>query len=376
MTRRTHRFAVALLVASTLSVAGGRAQVPYRPSSTITVGVRADAPPFSYRRVGDPDRETLGDYGGYIVEICREVLRDMIVSGPFAGFAVEEHEVTAGSRWPKLESGRVDMLCGPDSITLDRLERYNASHPLFLSGITFISVDDSRFPRGVHCQAVIGLLENTTAETEGLRAIAKRDDLGGFDEALEVYLALAAESARADGAGELHAHFTSFEETLRTGEGSSSERIVPGRKEKISPADVKTERCPNGFQTGPVVFYDSHERGIRDLCDGNLLYYVADVDILARRAEGCDVIMHRETFTREAYGVFFRRDRTPLGSSVAGARAFPDSVLYAEFNNVLLRKMQRKENILDYEFRQEFKGEQPTEDLQRFFEGYKFASDF
>jgi len=38
--------------------------------------------------------------------------------------------------------------------------------------------------------------------------------------------------------------------------------------------------------------------------------------------------------------------------------------------------MQTTENILDYEFAIEFKGESPTADLQNFFDGYKFVVDY
>lgn len=352
--------------------------VPRAPRDVIVVGVRADARPFSYRSAIRANERILAGFGGYVVEVCRRVLSEMIVNGPFKGFEIEKRVVLTGERFGDLDARRVDMLCGPDSITLSRLFTYNASHPLFLSGVTYVSVADENFPRTRYCSAVVGLVQGTTAETEGLRKIAERGDLQLYDSALERYLALLSVHDKNLPDATPEERLQQFASALDAQLPPLSENDRPGR-DRIDPKSVVTENCPNGFDAGPVVFYDSHRRGLEDLCDGKILFYVADVDIITKRLAAmpdCVTIVHRETLTREVYGVFFRRDRTRPKRSATNPRRFTDSMLYAEFNNVLLRKMQKQENILDYEFAAEFDEVQPTEDLKRFFDGYKFASDY
>lgn len=351
-------------------------EIPYLPEKTITVGVQADARPFSYLSAAQTDEEMMPGYTGYMIEICRRVLSQMVSSGPFAGYTVDYRRVTTGDRLKDLDAGRIDMLCGPDSITLGRLYKYNTSHPLFLSGISYATVDNELFPLGRYCSAVLGLVGGTTAETEGLRKIDASNALQRYDAALERYLALYANRETAQSPSVLLARIKELKENISSG-FSSLDGESRG-KDRIDPSLIRTNNCPNGFKRGPVVFYDSHQQGIEDLCKGRILFYISDVDILSGRIKGCKVILQRETMTREAYGVFFRRSATRLSDSSASgpSMAFPDSALYAEFNNVLLRKMQTTENILDYEFSHQFKGETPTKDLQSFFDGYKFVVDF
>ena len=366
-----------LVFAFSLAVPVAAAEIPHRDAKTITVGVRGDARPFSYLSTAQAGEDLLPGYSGYMIEICRRVLAEMTTSGPFAGYRVLPRVVTTKSRLDDLDSGKVDMLCGPDSVTLSRLYKYNASHPLFLSGITYATVTDEQFPTTRYCDAVLGLVAGTTAETEGLRKIADSNILQLYDSALDQFLVVFANGGAADVPVDLLARIDDLKQNMSN--GFEIKNRARGQ-DPVNPASVKTDICPNGFNNGPVVFYDSHQQGIEDLCDGKILFYVADVDILSDRVSGCNVILQRETMTREAYGVFFRRSTQTPADAADAQRAtnaqFPDSALYAEFNNVLIRKMQTTENILDYEFANEFKVESPTEDLQEFFDGYKFVVDF
>ena len=171
---------------------------------TIVVGVRADAKPFSYRGHTDAGEKVLAGYRGYMVEICRRVLREVVASGPFRGFAVEGRVVSANDRFEALggreandrrgridEDETVDLLCGPDSVTTSRLRAHAVSQPMFVSGLTYAYVDPTSglFPRGPYCGGVVGVLRGTTAMSVGLRRLADENVLLRFDEALESYLA-------------------------------------------------------------------------------------------------------------------------------------------------------------------------------------------
>ncbi|MFK7893362.1 MAG: substrate-binding periplasmic protein [Granulosicoccus sp.] len=350
--------------------------IPYIAEKTITVGVRGDARPFSYLSGAQADETLLPGYSGYMIEICRRVLAEMTTSGPFAGYKVVPHVVTTAGRLSDLDAGKIDMLCGPDSITLGRLYKYNTSHPLFLSGITYATVGNALYPPGRYCGAVLGLVAGTTAESEGLRKIAESNALQRYDSALDAFLVLYANREEAKPPSRLQNAMKIMSNTLK--QGFATEQKRARGEDRVDPALVIDKFCPSGFEHGPVVFYDTHREGIEDLCEGRILFYIADVDILSDRLSTCDVILQRETMTREAYGVFFRRSTHDLAKQgkPASADYFPDSALYAEFNNVLIRKMQTTENILDYEFANEFKSETPTRDLQNFFDGYKFVVDY
>ena len=374
----------------------------------FVVGVRSDASPFSYKTVARVQEDILSGYGGYMVEVCRRVLSQMISSGPFSGFKIKPYDITAGNRFELLETGKVDMLCGPDSITLNRLKKNSASHPMFLSGLTYVSVANDAIPRTAHCDGVIGLVRRTTAESTGLGIIARNRELGRFHAPLEAYLAIMsnpegyevpnrdkeiAQSVLTDAVLDFlpkdGANDGQIKESMAR---KSAQPIEPGSNNGVSetvlhPADwivpetVTTGECRNGYTNGPVVFFDNHVSGLNALCSGEILFYMGDFDIIRERLNrmsNCETVMRRETITDEAYGAYFRKYKGEGSDENRPSRksSYLDSLLYAEFNNVLLQKMQVAESILDYEFIREFGDEKKTEDLQQFFDSFKFASHY
>jgi len=343
----------------------------------IIVGVRRDARPFSYRTAARHNEEVFPDFGGYMIEICRRVLSDMTRGvGPFRDFTVVTREVGVAGRFDALENENVDMLCGPDSITPNRLEKYNVSHPMFLSGLTWVTVENDEFPQGAYCKAVLGLLARTTAETVGLQVLADRNELFRFDQALEQYLALAR------GGGNTRTDTSLLSEVAGLISGyprGQSPADQPHRTwvEPIDSSTIVTKECPGGFKSGPVVQFSSHDDGLEALCNGEIFYYLGDRDILRSKEVGfasCGLDVKTKTMTKEAYGAYFRKTRWDQGGGASRHGRFPDSALQAQFNNVLLRLMQESSNILDYQFRREFSPELPTEELQNFFDSFKFAS--
>ena len=337
-------------------------------SNRLRVGLRADTPPFSYRTARRSDERILPGYGGYMVEICRRVLSRMTTDGPFEGFDVVAVRVNASERFERLRDGDIDLLCGPDSITSDRLQGYNASHPLFLSGVTYATVGNSQLPRSAYCEGVVGLLEGTTAETEGLRALSASDELLRFDAPVDAFLTVMAEQRGLADA------MKRFERRLSAPNDGEMAGLTDAAN-PVDPALVKTGECSDGHEVGPVVYYEHHDSGLEDLCNGKILYYLGDRDIIARKILDigrCNATVQRETLTKEAYGAYFR---SPGGGSTA-LGPLGDGTLYAVFNNVLLQKMQSGESILEYEFDREFGEKNKSSELTEFFDSFKYATDY
>jgi len=371
-------FLLFLLFVSSCKVQAAEDWLPRAYDKTIVVGLRDDSRPFSYASSAKSGEDVLKGYGGYMVEICRRVLSTMVndFDGPFAGYKVIPRPVKATERFSDLKSARIDILCGPNSITMERLKDFNVSLPLFLSGITYVRVKDHMLPRTKSdCRAIIGLLANTTAQTDGLREISERGLLSIYDSVVEQFLALPV----SDDSG-----ISSVETIQRLGvrikkyvEGDIGSGQSSGDNAVENQSSIKVPSCTDGYKTGPgpVVVYETHKEGIEDLCNGGVLFYVGDIDILRSRINSnrnCDdkQDLHHETLTSEAYAVyFFRSDRI-------GYRARPQqSLLFTEFNNELMQKLQRIEGILDYEFSREFRDTPPSEELSRFFAAYQFIKD-
>ena len=339
-------------------------------TQVIYVGVREDAEPFSYKADRYRGLNVLPGYGGYMIEICRRVLKDMIESGPFAGATVKPIPVTSDERFDALDATKdidtlyVDMLCGPDSITLERLEKYNASHPVFLSGITFLRVRE--LPQTRHCKAVIGLVKDTTAQDVGLRLLARSGELVRFDQAIDAWLAAADTTDIDEEESSDPRKITERALAILMEDLPGGVKAALATPSQLEASTIVNGECPNGYEELPVKFVKNHEQGIEDLCAGKILYYLGDFDILARKVsgrKGCEFLARRETMTRESYGVYFRKPKD-LSSE--------DATLFAEFNNILLKKIE-SEDILGYEFRREFSPADPSQDLADFFESFQYA---
>ena len=159
-----------------------------RATGEIRLGVRADAPPFSY----------IGENGtplGLAVALCRAVVRGIELRYGFEALETVFVEVTAADRFDALVEGRTDLHCGPASATLSRREIVDFSILYFVDGATvavprngatslFVLGDDSR----------IGVLAGTTAEdhvADLLRRNAIRAEMRTFERHVEGLTALA-----------------------------------------------------------------------------------------------------------------------------------------------------------------------------------------
>jgi len=151
--------AVTFAVIGTLIAGQAAADVLDRISETgiIRLGVRTDAPPFSYI-------SQLGEPTGLAVSLCRDAAKQIKSSLGLDKLSVEYVEVTAASRFEKLEAGETDLHCGPTTATLSRRQALDFSIPYFIDGSSvvfragFIEMVDDLGGESV------GVLSGTTTE--------------------------------------------------------------------------------------------------------------------------------------------------------------------------------------------------------------------
>ncbi|MEM7238842.1 MAG: amino acid ABC transporter substrate-binding protein [Pseudomonadota bacterium] len=128
MRRTLYRIAIAA-VGSLIAVGPAAADVldRIRETASIRVGVRADAPPFSYfERAGQPQ--------GLAVALCRRVVDYLATAMDLPTIDIEYVPVNARSRFDALTRGQTDLHCGPASATLKRRVELDFSVLYFVDG--------------------------------------------------------------------------------------------------------------------------------------------------------------------------------------------------------------------------------------------------
>lgn len=138
-----------------------------RTTGEIRLGVRKDAPPFSYLNAN-------AEPAGLAVRLCEEV------AGRIAGYlnlpelSVEHRVVSASERFDILAEGLTDLHCGPASATLSRRETMDFSILYFVDGAAIAEREagyEGVFARGA---GRFGVLAGTT--TVGIaRDLAERN---------------------------------------------------------------------------------------------------------------------------------------------------------------------------------------------------------
>src|SRR5215469_1285466 len=128
---------------------------------TIRIAYREDAPPFSYKN-------TIGEPVGFMVDLCREVAKNLAQQKNLTSLNVAYVPVTAADRFAAIQQQRADLLCEPTSATLARRELVDFSIPTFVDGASLLIRADG--PRDLKAMAgkKIGVLAGTTTE-EALR---------------------------------------------------------------------------------------------------------------------------------------------------------------------------------------------------------------
>lgn len=152
-----HRFAWALLCIFTFDgSAAADVLERIRTEGVIHLGVRADAPPFSYL-----DERT--EPAGLAVRLCDEVAQRIARQLGTDDLRVEYRIVSADGRFRVLEQGLTDLHCGPASATLRRREFLDFSLLYFVDGAAIASRGDSYERVFENRSGRIGMLDGTTA---------------------------------------------------------------------------------------------------------------------------------------------------------------------------------------------------------------------
>jgi len=103
-----------------------------RAAGKILLGYRDDARPFAFKDEG-------GQPAGFSVALCQMITEDLKVELGLSELEVEWVPITIDDRAAALQQGRVDILCGADSITLERRKAVSFSIPIYPGGIGAIA---------------------------------------------------------------------------------------------------------------------------------------------------------------------------------------------------------------------------------------------
>ncbi len=140
-----HRFAIALCaVAVFASVPWTLAQDTHtsgtlsriRAAGRITFGYRIDARPFSYKTES-------GEPAGYSVALCLKVADEVKADLNAPGLTVDWVPVGLDDRFRAVQQGQVDLLCGADTMNLQRRAAVSFSVPIFPGGIGALTRADA-----------------------------------------------------------------------------------------------------------------------------------------------------------------------------------------------------------------------------------------
>jgi polar amino acid transport system substrate-binding protein/glutamate/aspartate transport system substrate-binding protein len=157
--------AAALAVVTLTAAAEAGVLDRVKASGTLTLGVREDALPFSYR---GPN----GEATGYSVELCRVVADEVGKAAGLDKVTLKFVPVMPGTRYDDVRAGKVDLLCGADTVTLARREIVDFSLPTFATGSTLLYRTDGPTSFDQLAGKKIGAVGGTTTEANLQRALA------------------------------------------------------------------------------------------------------------------------------------------------------------------------------------------------------------
>ena len=118
------------------AAAPGRVVSRIRDTGRITFGYRADAGPFAYT-------DNSGMPAGYSVALCQKIADEAKRDLNLPALKVEWKPVVFEERFRALQLGEIDLLCGADTITLERRSEADFSIPIFPGGIGALLRADS-----------------------------------------------------------------------------------------------------------------------------------------------------------------------------------------------------------------------------------------
>ncbi|PCJ70566.1 MAG: hypothetical protein COA62_08290 [Rhodobiaceae bacterium] len=103
---------------------------------SINVGYRSDAYPFSFK-------DDAGQPAGYTIDICRHIIGRIAAELNLERVDINYVEVTPGSRFDDIGSGKVDLLCGSTTKRLSLRQQVAFSLPIFRTGISAVMRHDA-----------------------------------------------------------------------------------------------------------------------------------------------------------------------------------------------------------------------------------------
>jgi len=184
----------ALLAAASPAAADTLARIS--ETGTIRLGYRADALPLSFA-------DDAGLPAGLSVAICEAVADDLAAALGLERLDREYVLVTTEDRFDAVTEGRIDLLCGAATITLERRESVDFSIPTFVDGAAVLVAAGAEARRFADLGgARIGVRGGTTTE-EALRATL---DAGAMEAEVVVFDDHTA-GREALSAGEIAAYF-------------------------------------------------------------------------------------------------------------------------------------------------------------------------
>ena len=136
-------------------------------SGNFYLGFRVDQTPMSFDRGN-------GQAAGYSVELCQHIASAVAAKLGRTDLTVYYVPVTAEDRFTSIESGKIDILCGPTTKTLSRAERVGFTQPTFVTGGALLSYKQARIDKVVDLEGKkVAVVSNTTT-IETLRKIVDK----------------------------------------------------------------------------------------------------------------------------------------------------------------------------------------------------------
>jgi ABC-type amino acid transport substrate-binding protein len=232
---------IGMIVFSLPAAAGTLERV--RDSGEFKIGYREDAAPFSFKN-------ELGEIVGYSIDLCRNVAVQVKNRLSLNDMKVTYVPVSAEDRFDAIQEGRIDILCGPTSVTMSRREIVDFSVFTFVDGASVLYLADGPSTFEALSGQKVGVRRGTTTEdalkatlqkfsldaevvdvashTDGLSKLEKQEISAYFaDQAILIYLA--ASSGAPDKLRLSDRHFTHEPYALALQRGDSDFRLLVDR---------------------------------------------------------------------------------------------------------------------------------------------------
>lgn len=136
-----------------------------RKNGVIRGGMRADAAPFAYANAQ-------GQPGGFMVELCANVAREIAKQLSMPNLRIEFLPVTTENRIDMVRQGKIDLLCDSLTETLERRALVDFSITTFVDGTSFAIRNDG--PQDIQKMAgkKVGAIAGTLTEEELKKGLA------------------------------------------------------------------------------------------------------------------------------------------------------------------------------------------------------------